>query len=367
GGEAEAWRELVESANWMEGAYADIAVMAEALMVIKEHHVEEKSARELMYAAIHGMLESLDPYCAFLEPEDFAGQLEDMEGVFMGIGITATTDDEGLAVVAVTEDSPAARAGIAAGDTILSVDGVATKGMEMKDAVRAFRGPPGSGARLEVSRGGEAWEVVVERGEIEAKTVWLEMLGDGVAWVKISRFTEKTAEAFGGALHAMATLHKATAMVLDLRDNPGGVVGAAVEVAGCFLPRGATVVSTRGREDHDAVMKTSDGEKAKWPVVVLVNKNTASAAEILAGALQDHRRAVIVGEKTFGKASVQHVTRFRLRPEVGMRLTVARYFTPNGRMIQGEGIAPDIEADGDALEKAVEILKAARIFLKADG
>jgi len=258
--------------------------------------------------------------------------------------------------------------------------------MTMKQVVRAFRGALGTEVWVEVERNGKKIfpyappppeglfrtvlpKICLIRADIPVKGVWVEMLDDGAGLIRISQFTEKTAEEFGKAMVSLKSAG-ATSLALDLRNNPGGVIHAAVEVAGAFLPKSKTVVSTRGQNKNETILKTLEWRSARpdnWPVVVLVNKKTASAAEILAGALQDHKRAVIVGERTFGKASVQQVARLRLRLEVGVKLTVARYFTPNGRMIQGEGITPDIFAGEDALEKAVELLKAARIFGKGAG
>jgi len=378
--EAAAWSQLVASANWMEEVYADVAVMAEVLMLIKREFVEERDARELMYGAIHGMVESLDAHSVFLEADDFAEVMEEVEGSFYGVGISATMQEGEPVVETVKEGSPAEQAGILPGDRIVSVDGKATQGMTMKDVIRAFRGPLGTVVRMSVVRDSEAFEFALARGEIPLKSVWPQMPDNGVAVVRVSQFTEKTAGEFGKAVEALKA-QGASALVLDLRDNPGGVVDAAVDVADCFLPAGTEVVSLRGRNatlprlagvERMRWWGRREPPQVNWPMVVLVNEKTASAAEILAGALQDHKRAVIIGERTFGKASVQQVVRLRLRPEVGVRLTVARYFTPNGRMIQGEGIAPDIvvgsrksEVEKDeALERALEILKAAKIFLK---
>ena len=378
--EAAAWAEMVESANWMEGVYADVAVMAEVLLLIKNQYVEEKDARGLMYGAIHGMVESLDAHSEFLEAEDLAAQVEEVEGSFFGVGISAAIEDGELVVVSLMEGSPAEQAGILAGDKIVSVDGKPTQGMTMKQVVRAFRGALGTELRVEIGRArspGEPqehekfFEATLTRTDIPVKTVFPQALDDGVILIRVSQFTEKTVEEFETAMLAV-NWHKklnATALILDLRDNPGGVVLSAVKTAELLFPGGTLLYSTRWRDDEIKKSKTSLFPKdvTKLPMVVLVNNKTASAAEILAGALQDHKRAVIVGERTVGKASVQQVARLRLRPEVGVKLTVARYFTPSGRMIQGEGITPDIFAGEDALERAVEILKAARIFGKGAG
>jgi len=393
---AEAWSELVTSANWMEGAYADIAVMAEVLILVKNQHVEEKDTRELMHSAIHGILERLDPHSMFLEAEDFEELVEELEGRFYGVGISATAGDEGLRVVAPIAGSPAERAGILTGDLVVSVDGISTRGMGMKQALRAFHGTLGTEVRIEVERNGELMEMVLARADISKQSVWARMEGDtGV--LRISNFTAQTGVEFSKAMTEMRG-QGAEALVLDLRDNPGGVVDAARVVAAWFLPAKAArtdVVSLRGRDGEVPMAalddlwrrwKLADPPHVKSPMVVLVNRGTASAAEILAGALQDHGRAVVVGERTFGKASVQQVVRLRLRPEVGVRLTTARYFTPKGRMIQGEGILPDVEITtsdfrlqtpdvespksevekDDAMERALELLKAAKIFLKKE-
>jgi len=328
-------------------AYDDLAVLTEALLLVQRHYVEDVPLQEIIYGAIDGMLLGLDPNSSFLPPKSLAELEEETRGSFGGIGVSVGIDKNGLKVIAPIEDSPAFKAGIHAGDTIKAVNGMKMTGVSMDDAIKAMRGDKGSEVQVTVERAnGETVDVSLVRDDIKLSSVkGVRELGDGIGYLRITQFSERAGEDFA---QGMARLEKANVkeLILDLRDNPGGLLESAVAVTEQVLERGAEIVSVRGRHDEKPQQRFEAGpcEKrfTKVPLVVLVNGGSASAAEIMAGALKAHKRAVLVGENTYGKASVQTVIRLALRPECAVSLTTGYYYTPDGAMIHGKGIAPDV-------------------------
>jgi len=326
--------------------YDDIAVFTEALMLVKRQYVDEKAFRDLIYDAIDGMLVSLDPHSGFLQPQQYQELREDTSGHFSGIGIHVGIKDGCVVVLAPIDGSPAQRAGLMSGDKIVKIDGRSALGISMDQTVRWLRGAKGTSVTLTIDREGrDPFDVTLTRDDVKVESVkGVRILRDGVGYIRVTQFGEKSGPDFGKALKTLLD-RKMTALVVDLRDNPGGLLSTAVEITGTLLPQGAKIVSVRGRDgSHAEEQYDAEGSLhvADLPVVLLVNGHSASAAEIMAGALQDHHRAVIVGETTFGKASVQNVLRLTTRPECALRLTTAYYYTPVGRMIHGKGITPDI-------------------------
>jgi carboxyl-terminal processing protease len=329
-----------------EAAYDDIAVFTEALMLVKRQYVDEKAFRDLIYGAIDGMLVSLDPHSGFLQPQQYQELREDTSGHFSGIGIHVGIKDGRVVVLAPIDGSPAHRAGLMAGDKIVKTDGQSALGISMDETVRRLRGPRGSALKVTIEREGrDPFDVTIIRDDVKVLSVkGARILRNGVGYVRLTQFGEGSGPDFIKAIQSLQE-EKMTALVVDLRDNPGGLLSTAVEITGLFLPKGAEVVSVRGREGtRDEEHHKAEGALhiTDLPLAVLVNGHSASAAEIMAGALQDHRRAVIVGETSFGKASVQNILRLTTRPNCGVRLTTAHYFTPANRMIHGKGIVPDI-------------------------
>ncbi|SMQ86155.1 carboxyl-terminal processing protease [Devosia lucknowensis] len=336
--------------------YSDLNLFGEIFDRIRAEYVDPPDEEELIRAAIQGMLTSLDPHSGYLPPQDYDDTREDISGQFGGLGVEIIMEEGVIKVVSPIDDTPAARAGILANDLIYEIDGQAVQGMTQDEAVEKMRGPVGTDVKITIVREGvtDPMDFTLTRGIISVRAVrWSmeggEAEGEGdIALLRLSRFTE---QAFVGIERAIEDIYKArdgvapAGIILDLRNNPGGLVDQSVYVADAFLNRGA-VVLTRGRTEsesarYDAVPDPLDAKIADVPVVVLINGGSASASEIVAGALQDHKRATLVGTRSFGKGSVQSI--ISLGPDGAMRLTTARYYTPNNRSIQALGISPDIE------------------------
>ncbi len=321
---------------------------------IKNNYVEDVTDKELLDHAIRGMLSGLDPHSAYLSPEQFDELRVGTSGQFGGLGIEVGMEDGFVKVVAPIDDTPAARAGMKSGDLIIRLDDKPVKGLSLNDAVKLMRGKPGSPINLTVVREGAAKPLNIEiiRAIIKVNSVKSRLLDEGFGYVRISQFQTKTPQDLSNAIKKLKDESdgKLNGLVLDLRNNPGGVLSAAVGVSDAFLEDGM-IVYTDGREEDSKLRYTASGGDILdgAPVIILVNGGSASASEIVAGALQDHHRAVIMGTQTFGKGSVQTIQDL---PSGGaVKLTTARYFTPSGRSIQAEGISPDIITEMVKLEK----------------
>ena len=331
-----------------DAAYDEIKLFTETLLHIKRQYAEEKSYKDIVHGGLRGLLQALDPHSDFLDADAYRALREDAASKFSGIGISIGMRDGLLTVIAPMEDTPAFRAGLLAGDVIVAVDGEKTQGMTLREAVKRLRGPQGEPVTVAVRRAGDENEHVFEmvREDIAVDSVkGAGLVRDGIGYVRLTQFSEPTAEALATALADLAD-QDARALILDLRNNHGGLLRSAVEVAQLFLKRNALIVTTRGRAGvHDEARAVARGRVryADWPMAVLVNGGSASASEIVAGALQDHRRAILIGETTFGKASVQSLINLKSDESTALRLTIGHYFTPNGRAIHGAGIDPDIE------------------------
>ncbi len=330
-----------------EEEYRELALFTEALLLISRYHVEENDFRDLVYAAIEGMVGRLDEHSAFLIPESLRLLDESTEGRFVGIGVNVEPGRDGIKVVAPLQGSPALDAGIRAGDTITAVNGDSLQGVTLQDAVEKIRGESGSTVQVTVEHeDGGTREVELVRGDIKLSSVQsCRMVDDTTGFLRVRQFTHSTAAEVAEALDALAKKGMRR-LVFDLRDNPGGVLSAAVDVAGFFLEKGDLIVSlkSRGGREEEREYRAGGGRKLRRvPVALLVNRGSASAAEVVAGALRDNKRAVLIGERTYGKASVQSVIKMSLRPECAVRLTTGHYFTPAGDLIDGQGIPPDEE------------------------
>ena len=327
----------------IEDTYEKLKVFTEILSLVQSNYVDEVKSKELIYGAVKGMLETLDPHSAFMPPETFREMQVETQGSFGGLGIEITVKDRALTVVAPIEGTPADRAGIQPGDRIIKIEGQPTKDLTLMDAVRKLRGPKGSKVTITILREGslEPLDVTLVREVIEVKSVRSKDLGDGIYYVRLSSFQERTTKDLERVLE-QAQKAGSTALILDLRNDPGGLLNQAVAVSDMFLDKGQLIVYTQGRVKNQDLRFTAEHSNGfpRWPMVVLVNGGSASASEIVAGALQDWKRAVILGTKTFGKGSVQTV--IPLSDGSGLRLTTAKYFTPRGRSIHGIGIMPDI-------------------------
>jgi carboxyl-terminal processing protease len=333
--------------------YEQLDLFGEVFERVRAEYVEDVTDQELIEAAINGMLTSLDPHSGYLTEESFRDMQVETRGSFGGLGIQVTMENGVVLVVSPIDDTPAYRAGLESGDLIIALDGQPVMGMDLDEAVNVMRGPVGTDITLTVQRGEEdPFEVTITREIIRVESVrWRIEEGD-VGYIRISSFTGQTEPGLREAIEGIqAELgDDVTGYVLDLRNNPGGLLDQAIAVADAFLEQGE-IVSTRGRvEGSNQRWNSEPGDLTGGvPMVVLINGGSASASEIVAGALQDHRRAVLLGTDTFGKASVQTI--MPLPGHGAMRLTTARYYTPSGRSIQAQGIVPDIEVRQALIEE----------------
>jgi len=347
-----------------DNGYEQIAVFAKAIQLLRQDYVDgnKTSYHDLIYAAMKGMLASLDPHSQFLEPEDFRDMQDDTRSRFNGLGIEVSSKNGVLTVVAPMEDTPAAKAGILPGDQILKINGTPTEKMELQQAVNLLRGKPGQKATLTVLRPStrEVKDYGLERAEVKVQSVKSVHLIDHdlagafkLGYVRLVQFNEPTAEDLAKALDELQK-QGMQALVLDLRNNPGGLLNSAVDVCGQFLPPNTTVVSTQGRvasQEREYATSAATKERAKFPLAVLVNEGSASGAEIVSGALKDLKRAIVVGETTFGKGSVQNV--MQLPDGSALRFTTAKYYTPSKQVIHGNGVAPNIAVPMSAEQEHV--------------
>jgi len=337
--------------------YRQLTLFGDVLERVRSEYVTELSDKELIEAAINGMLTSLDPHSGFLNEASFRDMQVQTRGEFGGLGIEVTMENGFVKVVSPIDETPAAEAGVMPNDFITHLDGEPVLGLTLAEAVEKMRGKVGSTIKLTIRREGEAeaLEIPIKRDVIKIRSVRSE-ISDNIGIIRISTFSEQTAE---GVEKAIASFHeklgdKLTGVVIDLRNNPGGLLDQAVAVSDIFIDKGE-MVSTRGRREEESQRfnATAGDELDGLPVVILINGGSASASEIVAGAMKDHRRALIVGTKSFGKGSVQTI--MPLSGNVAIRLTTARYYTPSGVSIQATGIEPDIEVKPARLEEIAEI------------
>jgi carboxyl-terminal processing protease len=344
----------------------ELQQLAAVFGMVKSDYVEPVDEKKLISDAISGMVAGLDPHSQYFDKKTFKEFREGTTGRFVGVGIEIGMEDGLVKVVSPIEGSPAFRAGLKSGDLITKIDDTAVKGLSMDQAVKRMRGEPSTKVSLTVFRKAEnrSFPVTIVREEIRVQSVRAKAIEPGYAWVRVSQFQDRTVEDF---VRKLEDIHKADpnlkGLVLDLRNDPGGLLEGAVAISAAFLPKDAVVVSTNGqipdsksmlkaspeyyqRRGGSDVLKRLPASLKSLPMVVLVNEGSASASEIVAGALQDHKRAVIMGSQTFGKGSVQTVR--PLSAETALKITTARYYTPNGRSIQAKGIVPDIWLDETA-------------------
>jgi len=339
---------VASKGNDTAATYENLRLFTEVLSIVQSQYVDEVPPKDLIYNAIKGTLRGLDPHSSFLDPDMYREMQVETSGSFGGLGIEITLRDDVLTVVAPIEGTPAYRAGIQPGDRILKIEGLSTKDMQLADAVKRMRGKPGSKITVTVVREGwtEPKDFLITREQIRVQSVKNNQLEPGIEYVRLRQFQEQTSNDLETALEKYAKEGKIQGLVLDLRNNPGGLLTSAVEVTEKFLEPGKLVVYTEGRVRNQNMRFSSNAKRSftDFPVVVLVNQGSASASEIVAGALQDYGRAVVLGTQSFGKGSVQTI--IPLSDGSGLRLTTAKYFTPKGRSIHGKGITPDILVEG---------------------
>ena len=336
-----------------DNTYQSLKLFTDVLEELEKNYVDDVDTDELIHNAIKGMVGNLDPHSSFMPPEAFDELQDDTKGEFSGIGIVITMKEAILTVVSPIEGTPAYKAGIQAGDIIIRIDDKSTKDMALWEAVNMMRGPRHKEVLITVIREGEpnSIEYSLRRDLIPMESVRSAMLEPGYGYLRITNFRMSTLDDIKEHLGKLESKNNGLkGLIMDLRDNPGGLLDQAVKISDLFLDQG-NIVSIKGRQERNTqVFKAhSDNEDRKYPIVVLINGGSASASEIVAGALQDHSRALILGTTSFGKGSVQTV--HPLKEGFGIKYTIARYYTPNGASIQAKGIVPDIEVEYEILEK----------------
>ncbi len=331
--------------NENEELYKELELFENALSIVRSDYVEDPQAKQLIYGALKGLLATLDPYSQFLDPDSYNELKVETEGEFGGLGIEITLKDDLLTIITPIDDTPAYKAGLQPGDRIVKIDGELTRGITLTDAVKKLRGKPKTTVVLTVLREKETElkEVTLERAIIKIDSVReAKLLEDHIAYIRLSDFRENTTRDLGVAIKRLKE-EGMDSLILDLRNNPGGLLDVAISVSELFLNRQQLITTTKGRlrNQNQEIRARMDRPVNDLPLVVLLNEGSASASEIVAGAIQDHRRGIVLGTKSHGKASVQTI--FPLKDGSALRLTTSKYFTPSGRFIQGQGILPDVE------------------------
>jgi carboxyl-terminal processing protease len=346
-------QEAQQGKNEEDNGYSQISIFAKAIELIRQDYVDggKTTYHDLVAAAMKGMLSSLDPHSQFMDPEDFRDMQEDTRSRFNGLGIEVSMKNGLPTVITAMEDTPAATAGILSGDQILKINGASTERMDLQDAINILRGPAGRRVTLTLLRPStkEIKDYTLDRAEIKVRSVKGARLLDAeltgpfkIGYIRLIQFNEPTAEELSKALDQLQK-EGMQALILDLRNNPGGLLNSAVDVCAQFLPPKSKVVSTQGRmasQQHDYSTSGAKKDRPNFPMVLLINEGSASGAEIVAGALKDLHRAILVGETTFGKGSVQNV--MQLPDGSAVRFTTAKYYTPSRQVIQGNGVTPNI-------------------------
>ena len=354
--------------NPEDDLYRQIEIFSDAITAIQHDYVETVPSKDIIYGALKGMLSALDPYSQFMDPDTFKELQVETEGEFGGLGIEITIRDNLLTIITPLDDTPADKAGLQAQDRIVKIENKITKDMTLTEAVKLLRGKPGTDVKLTIMRESEESfkEITVTRDIIKIKAVRkAELLKDNIGYIKLTDFSEKTKSDLDLALEKLAK-EGMDSLILDLRNNPGGLLISSVETVSEFLPTGKLIVYTKGREKNQNIEYRATG-KTKFkdiPLIVLINGGSASASEIVAGAIQDHKRGIILGTKSFGKGSVQTV--IPMRDGSALRLTTAKYYTPLGRTINEKGIIPDISIKAELPRKKKLAKKEKNVFDKME-
>ncbi|MBN2453713.1 MAG: S41 family peptidase [Candidatus Omnitrophica bacterium] len=352
---------VVKKAAPQQDFYNQAQLFAEAINILRNEYVEEVDSKKLIYGAMKGMLESLDDFSQFLEPDEYNEIKVETKGEFGGVGVEITLKEGILTVIAPIAGTPAEAAGMRAGDRIVKIDGKSTKKITLDEAVKKMRGKPGTVVTLTVWREGpvNVIDIPIKRDIIKIRSIKkAEIIEDRIGYIKLAEFQENTPRDLDEAIKKLK-IAGMDSLILDLRNNPGGLLDGAVDIAERFLGKGKPIVSIKARDPGQNAVFKSGGRAAgaDFPMIVMVNEGSASASEIVAGAIKDNKRGIILGAKTFGKASVQ--TLIPLRDGSALRITTAYYQTPDGKMIKGEGITPDVivASDTDGKSKAEDIFE----------
>jgi carboxyl-terminal processing protease len=338
------WQNAYQGPSIENIVFDSLDVFADAITLVEDNYVEEVEFKDMIYGALGGMMSSLDSYSGFMTPEEHLQLKTETSGVFGGIGIKVTIKDKAITVVSPLEGTPAQKAGIMPGDKIIKIDDKLTKDFDLDESVDALRGDPGTFVKLTILRDSVegALDIRIKRAIIKVESITQSLLlDDGIGYIRIADFQKNTAADFGRALRALVRKGM-RALILDLRNNPGGLLEASVMVSEKFIKKPGIIVSTKGRiEEQNAIFKSRMPRAyTKFPLLVLINKGSASASEIVAGAIKDNKRGIIAGEQSFGKASVQTV--IPMADGSALRLTTSYYYTPSGAIIHEKGISPDV-------------------------
>jgi carboxyl-terminal processing protease len=331
-----------------EELFKSLELFSSAISLIQSKYVEEVDSRELIYGALKGMLYSLDPYSSFLDPDAYSDMQVQTEGEFGGLGIEISIKDNILTIISPIHGTPAEKAGVMAQDRIIKIDGESTEGITLLEAVKQLRGKPATEVTLTIFREktGKIYDITIVRDIIKIESIKnVRIVDDNIGYIRLVEFQEKTPEEFERSINELKQ-DGMDSLILDLRNNPGGLLDSAVEIADMLLPAGVEIVSTKGRAEAEGYSFSSKEASllvGGEPIVVLINQGSASGSEILAGALQDYHRAVLLGETTFGKGSVQSV--IPMIDGSAVRITTSRYYLPSGRSIHEKGVEPDIEVE----------------------
>ncbi|MCG2712681.1 MAG: S41 family peptidase [Candidatus Omnitrophica bacterium] len=354
--------------NLEDDLYHQIEIFSDAITAIQHDYVETVPSKDIIYGALKGMLSALDPYSQFMDPDTFKELQVETEGEFGGLGIEITIRDNLLTIITPLDGTPADKAGLQAQDRIVKIEDKITRDMPLTEAVKLLRGKPGTDVKLTIMRESEESfkEITVTRDIIEIKAVRkAELLKDNIGYIKLTDFSEKTKSDLDLALEKLAK-NGMDSLIFDLRNNPGGLLISSVETVSEFLPTGKLIVYTKGREQNQNIEYRATGKTdfKNIPLIVMINGGSASASEIVAGAIQDHKRGIILGTKSFGKGSVQTV--IPLRDGSALRLTTAKYYTPLGRTINEIGIIPDVSVKVELPREKKEAKKEKNIFDKME-
>ncbi len=357
-----------------DALYKQVELFSDTLAIIQKEYVDDTKPKDLIYGSLKGMLSSLDPHSQFMDPDTYNELKVDTEGKFGGLGIEITIKDGLLTIITPIEDTPAWKAGIKAGDHIVKINDALTREMTLTDAVKKMRGAPGETVNLTILRDSESklLDFKITRAIIKIEDIkYARILEDGIGYIRLVEFRENTLQEFNKALSSL-TKQGMQGLIIDLRNNPGGLLDVAVKITGRFIAPNKMIVNTKGRHKEQNLEFLSDAKNAllDLPMVILINEGSASGSEIMAGALQDYKRAIIIGTKSFGKGSVQTV--IPLGDGSALRLTTSHYFTPSGKIINGKGVTPDILVeenkdadilkDQDAKAKKPEIKPLGEVF-----
>ncbi len=338
--------------------YLNLQLFAKVMNMVQQYYVEDVDTKKLIYGGIKGMLQELDPHTNFLPPDIYKEFENETSGKFGGLGIEITVQDSILTIISPIEDTPAWEAGLKAGDKVVSIDGHSTKGLSLAESAQMMRGEKGETIVLGIVREGfkDKKDFSIKRGTIKINSVKFTDFGEGYGYIRLTSFIDNSAKDMEKVLTTMKKNNKKIkGLVLDLRRNPGGLLDQAIQISDFFLDKGV-IVSTKGRdkENQKVVSASSSNSYTDFPLVILINEYSASASEIVAGALKDNKRALVMGKRSFGKGSVQSVV--KMGDGSGLKMTVARYYTPSGISIQAEGITPDVivdEVDNEVFQKAI--------------